>query len=241
MCAARDGAWEYEIEAAIEHAFRSRGARGPGYTTIVGAGANATVLHYIENSARLKAGDLLLVDAGAEVDLYTADVTRTSPVGGGFRPPARRIYQAVLDAQEAAIAAVRPGVTLEDVHARAVELLCEHLHRLGILPEPPGEAIEKGTYKRFYMHRTSHWLGLDVHDAGHYRLSGEPRRLEPGFVLTVEPGLYFGAQAPDVPEEYRGIGVRIEDDVLVTHSGAEVLTAAIPKQPDELERICGRG
>jgi Xaa-Pro aminopeptidase len=237
MRAAQPGAWEFEIEAAIEHAFRRRGASGPGYTTIVGAGANATVLHYIENSAQLEAGHLLLVDAGAEVECYTADVTRTTPIGGRFGRAHRQLYEAVLEAQLAAIERVRPGVTLEDVHTRAVEVLIEHLCRLRLLAELPADALANGTYRRFYMHRTSHWLGLDVHDAGPYRQAGAPRPLEPGFVLTVEPGLYVSADAPDVPDEYRGIGVRIEDDLVVTPNGCEVLTAEIPKQPAELERL----
>jgi Xaa-Pro aminopeptidase len=241
MRAARPGVWEYEIEAAIEHAFRRRGARGPGYTTIVGSGANATILHYIENRAQLGEGQLLLVDAGAEVEGgYTADVTRTVPVGGRWTRAGRRLYDAVLEAQQAALAAVRPGVTLDEIHDRALAVLVNHLCELKLCAEPPAEAIEKGTYKRFYMHRTSHWLGLDVHDAGAYRMAGRPRPLEPGFVLTVEPGLYVSADAQDVPAELRGLGVRIEDDVLVTSDGGEVLTAAIPKTPAELEAVVGR-
>ncbi|HJZ85698.1 MAG TPA: aminopeptidase P N-terminal domain-containing protein [Polyangia bacterium] len=240
MRAARDGTWEYEIEAEIEHVFRRRGARGPGYTTIVGAGANATILHYVDNRSRLEEGQLLLVDAGAEFDFYTADVTRTVPVGGRFRRPARRVYDAVLEAQQAAIARVRAGATLDDIHAGALEVLVRHLYEMKVLAEPPAEAIEKGSYKRYYMHRTSHWLGLDVHDAGSYRVGGGPRPLEPGFVLTVEPGLYFAVDDATVPEEYRGLGVRIEDDVLVTAEGAEVLTAAAPKRPADLEKIVAR-
>jgi Xaa-Pro aminopeptidase len=239
MRGARDGVWEYELEAAIEYAFRRHGARGPGYSTIVGSGPNACILHYIENVSRLRDGQLLLVDAGAEYDCYTADVTRTVPVGGTWTPGARKVYDAVLEAQEAALAAVRPDATLEQIHARALEVLVGHLHNWNLCEEPR-EAIEKGSYRRFYMHRTSHWLGLDVHDAGSYRQNGEPRRLEPGYVLTVEPGLYFAPDAADVPDELRGIGVRIEDDVLVTPAGGEVLTAMIPKRPADLERVVGR-
>jgi Xaa-Pro aminopeptidase len=239
MGLARAGVWEYEIEAAIEYAFRRHGARGPGYTTIVGAGPNGCILHYIENTSQLADGQLLLVDAGAEYDCYTADVTRTVPVGGKWTSGARKVYDAVLASQEAALAAVRPGATLDDIHARALEVLVAHLHEWKLCEEPK-EAIEKGSYRRFYMHRTSHWLGLDVHDAGSYRQSGEPRRLEPGYVLTVEPGLYFPPDAADVPEELRGIGVRIEDDVLVTPTGGDVLTKMIPKRPADLDRVVAR-
>ena len=238
MRGARGGAWEYELEAAIEFAFRRHGARGPGYSTIVGAGPNACILHYIENISQLRDGQLLLVDAGAEYDCYTADVTRTVPVGAKWTPGARKVYDAVLAAQEAALAAVRPGITLDEIHNRALEVLVDHLHQWKLCEEPK-EAIEKGSYRRFYMHRTSHWLGLDVHDAGSYRAGGEPRKLEPGYVLTVEPGLYFAPDAEGVPDELRGIGVRIEDDVLVTPAGGDVLTAMIPKRPADLDKIVG--
>jgi len=236
MRAARAGGSEREIEALIDYTFRRRGGSGPGYSTIVGAGANATILHYIENSAPLGRGQLLLIDAGCEVDGYTADVTRTFPVGARFTEPQRRFYEAVLDTQEAAIAMVKPGATLDDIHQAVVERLTRHLVALGILSGEVPELIESGAYKAFYMHRTSHWLGMDVHDVGFYSENGAARPLVPGMVLTIEPGLYVAEDAA-APPEYRGLGVRIEDDVLVTPTGGDNLTAATPKTVADLEKL----
>jgi Xaa-Pro aminopeptidase len=237
MRSARPGMYEYEIEALVDFTFRRRGASGPAYPSIVATGRNATVLHYTDNDRRLGPNELLLIDAGAERAGYCADVTRTFPTGARYAPAQRDLYEAVLAAQLAAIAAVRPGTTLEAVHTVALRVLVEALIAHGILAGPVDEAIEKGTYRRFYMHRTSHWLGRDVHDVGRYAEGGAPRPLEPGMVLTVEPGLYIPANVEDVPAPFRGIGIRIEDDVLVTADGREVLSAAAPKQVDEVEAL----
>ncbi len=235
LAAARPGASEHEIEAALDFAFRRLGGAGPAYPSIVASGANATILHYTDNSRRLEAGELLLIDAGAEFDHYCADVTRTYPVGGRYGAEARSVYDVVLAAQKAGIERVAPGATFEDVHMAALRILVDGLRSLGVLTGSTEEGIEKEAYRPYYMHRTSHWLGMDVHDVGKYRLNGQPRVFEPGMVLTVEPGLYFSTAAP--AERFRGIGVRIEDDVLVTDAGHEVLSAAVPKEPSEIERL----
>jgi len=235
LALARPGVNEQEIEAAIDYAFRRLGGAGPAYPSIVASGANATILHYIDNDRCLEKGDLLLIDAGAEYDHYCADVTRTYPVGGRFGDDARRVYDVVLAAQQAAIDKVAPGVTFDDVHDAALRVLVDGLRSLGALSMPAAEVIEKAAYRPFYMHRTSHWLGMDVHDVGKYRLDDKPRVLAPGMVLTVEPGLYFSSSVDDGAARFRGIGVRIEDDVLVTDAGHEVLTAEIPKDAAELE------
>ncbi|HKC25633.1 MAG TPA: aminopeptidase P N-terminal domain-containing protein [Thermoanaerobaculia bacterium] len=240
MALAAPGRREYELEAAVDRRFRASGAAGPAYPTIVAGGANATILHYVENSAPLADGDLVLVDAGCEYEGYASDVTRTYPVSGRFTPVQRRVYELVLAAQAAAISAVRPGARIEDVHAAARGVLVDGLFSLGLLSGDRGEAFEKNEDQRFTLHRTSHWLGRDVHDRGRYvEPDGASRLLVPGMVLTVEPGLYFRLDEDGVPAGLRGIGVRIEDDVAVTERGSEVLSAAAPKQPDELESIVG--
>ncbi|MBM4363919.1 MAG: aminopeptidase P N-terminal domain-containing protein [Deltaproteobacteria bacterium] len=240
MAAARPGQAEFEVEALLRGAFRRGGSERMAYAPIVGSGANATVLHYRKNDRTMQEGDLLLIDAGAEYGYYAADVTRTFPVGGRFSAAQRELYSVVLAAQEASIAAVRPGATLDEVHAASVRVLTEGLVALGLLSGPLDDAISSERYRRFYMHRTSHWLGMDVHDVGRYFLDGRPRPLEPGAVLTVEPGLYIPAIADDLPADYRGIGIRIEDDVLVTPGGHDVLSAAIPKQVADVEGACRR-
>ena len=236
MRAARPGRFEYEIEAELLHEFRRSGAQFPAYSSIVASGANACVLHYVFNDARLRAGDLLLIDAGCELDGYASDITRTFPVSGTFSGPQRDVYQVVLEAQRAAIAAVRPGARWNDPHDTAVAVLAQGLLDLRLLRGSVQEVLEKETYKRFYMHRTGHWLGLDVHDAGDYKRSGEWRKLVPGMALTVEPGLYIRAAA-DVPPAMHDIGVRIEDDVLVTDGGCEVMTAEAPKSVVDVEAL----
>jgi Xaa-Pro aminopeptidase len=238
MRAARDGVMEYEIEALIDYTFRRRGGL-PGYGTICGGGENATILHYVDNDRPLQKGELLLVDAGCEIDGFTADVTRTYPIGARFSPGQRKLYELVLNTEKACIAAVRPGANIDGIHAIAVAQLTEGMVRLGLLSGEPETLIESGAYKRFYMHRTSHWLGLDVHDVGAYAQGGQPRPLEEGMLLTVEPGIYVPADATDVPAELRGIGIRVEDDVVVESPGVghRVLTAAIPKEVDELEAL----
>jgi Xaa-Pro aminopeptidase len=228
---------EYEVEAMVDFTFRRRGASGPAYPSIVAGGANATVLHYTANDRPLAADDLLLIDAGAERAGYCADVTRTWPIAKRFAPAQRDCYQAVLAAQLAAIAAAKPGTTLDAIHTIAVRVLAEALTTIGLLSGSVDEIVEKETYRRFYMHRTSHWLGRDVHDVGRYKLGDTPRPLEPGMVFTVEPGLYISADADDVPADFRGIGIRIEDDVHVTANGVDVLSAAAPKQIEELETL----
>jgi Xaa-Pro aminopeptidase len=237
MRAARAGSWEYEIEALIDYVFRRNGAAGPAYPSIVAGGANATILHYTTNDRRLQPSDLLLIDAGAEFEFYCADVTRTFPVGARFEGAQKAAYELVLSAQLAAIDAVRPGARFDEPHRRAVRTLVEGLLSLGILAGSADEIEEKELYKPVYMHRTSHWLGMDVHDVGLYTQGDGPRALEPGMVLTVEPGLYVGDHVDDIDPVWQGIGVRIEDDVLVTATGHEVLTAAVPKRTDELEAI----
>jgi Xaa-Pro aminopeptidase len=236
MKAARGGVNEYEVEALIDYTFRRQGGH-PGYGTIVGGGVNATILHYVDNCEPLNKGELLLIDAGCEVDGFTADVTRTYPIGARFSPAQRRAYEMVLDVEKRCIASVRPGATIDGIHEQAVELLTQGMIDLGLLKGTVRELIDSGAYKRFYMHRTSHWLGLDVHDVGAYALDGKSRPLQPGMVLTVEPGLYVAPDATDVPADLRGIGIRIEDDILVTPTGHEILTRAIPKEPADLEAL----
>jgi Xaa-Pro aminopeptidase len=277
---ARPGMHEYEVQAALEFVFRVNGSPRNAYPSIVASGPNACILHYQENRRRMEAGDLLLIDAGCEYGYQSADITRTFPVGGRFTPAQRAVYELVLRAQEAAIAAARPGARYEVVHEAARRVLTEGLIALGALPRGLDEALASHHYREFFMHGTGHWLGMDVHDVGAYRVGSRSRVLEPGMVLTVEPGLYFDparetvtyrlfeyseeevwerryrlgtaaarkleeeekARAPKVehpvPRELRGIGVRIEDDVLITATGHEVLTAGTPKSVEEIERTC---
>jgi Xaa-Pro aminopeptidase len=234
MRAARPGRAEYEIEAELMHEFRRRGAQAPADTPIVAGGDRACVLHSVQNDAVLADGELLLIDAGCELDGYAADVTRTFPVNGRFSKPQREIYDLVLAAQAAAIAQVKPGNAWDAPHRAAVTTLVQGLIDLKLLAGGVAEAVETESYRKFYMHRTGHWLGLDVHDAGEYKRGGEWRPLAPGMVLTVEPGCYIRA-GDGVPERYAGIGVRIEDDVAVTETGAEVLTRDAPKLAADIE------
>ncbi len=227
---AKPGVFEYQLEAAIDRRFRTMGASGPAYPTIVASGDNATILHYTENSRRLAAGDLVLVDAGCEFGGYASDVTRTFPASGRFTRPQKALYGAVLAAQKAAIAAVTSGAAWDAPHEAARGVLLDALLDLGLLRGKRGTLRKKNAAQRFALHHTSHWLGLDVHDRGRYRdEAGAPRKLEPGMVLTVEPGLYVSADEKRVPKEYLGLGIRIEDDVLVTDSGPRVLTEGAPK------------
>jgi Xaa-Pro aminopeptidase len=240
MRAARPGMYEYEIEALVEYVFRRRGAAGPAYTTIVGAGANATVLHYVTNDSVLRAGDLLLIDAGCELGGYASDITRTFPVAGRFTAAQREIYSVVLETQLACVEMVRPGVSMEDLNECAVQMLTDGMLRLGLLQGDAGKIVEEKGYRKFFMHGLGHFLGMDVHDVGRYRLDDGPRKLAPGNVITVEPGLYVPADAEDVPDRFRGVGVRIEDDVLVTEDGRRVLTGKVPKQIEEIEELTAR-
>jgi Xaa-Pro aminopeptidase len=239
MRAARPGVNEAELDALLEYTFRRRGGTGSAYGNIVAGGANACILHYRENDRPLREGELCLVDAGCEWDFYASDVTRTFPVGGRFTSEQRALYELVLRAEEAALARIRPGATQDEVHDTAVEVLVDGLLALGLLDGTRAEALEQHTYRRFYMHRTGHWLGLDVHDCGLYTVGGIARPFEPGMVTTVEPGLYIAPDDESVEPRWRGIGIRIEDDVLVTAAGHELLTEDVPKAPDEIEALCG--
>ncbi len=238
MRVARPGMNEAEIDALIGYTFRRRGSTGSAYTNIVAGGENACILHYVENDQPLRDGDLLLIDAGAEWEYYASDVTRTFPIGGRFSREQRALYEIVLDAQKAAIEAIAPGRRFLDGHEAALAKIVAGLVDLGLLAGPIDRAIEEGTYRRFFMHRTGHWLGLDVHDCGAYWHEGESRPLEPGMVMTVEPGIYVAPDDDTVEARWRGIGIRIEDDVLVTPGGNENLTAGIPKEIEEVEAVC---
>jgi len=237
MAMARPGMYEYEVDGALREVFCKNGSERVAYSSLVGSGPNATVLHYRRNNRCMSDGDLLLIDAGCEYGYYASDVTRTFPVSGRFSDAQRRIYELVLSAQEASIEATRPGVTLDEVHERSVTVIARGLVELGIIEGPVDKAIEKQRYKPWFMHRTSHYLGMDVHDVGTYHVEGKSRPLEAGMVITVEPGIYISPGA-EVPEQYRGIGVRIEDDVLVAPEGPTVLSAAIPKTAGDVERAC---
>jgi Xaa-Pro aminopeptidase len=277
----RPGLYEYQIQAAMEFIWREGGSPDNGYPSIVASGPNAIVLHYIENDRQVEDGDLVLIDAACEIDFYSSDITRTFPANGSFSAPQRRVYEAVLDAHHQAIRSVRPGGTIRDTHDIARRVLTGHMVELGLLPTDADQAMEMHLYREFFMHGTSHWLGLDVHDAGAYRTADGHRTLEPGMCFTVEPGIYIAADRPEVeftllshdldawterrvvegtsaaraaeakerdaaekvthriPEELLGIGIRIEDDILVTIDGHENLTATVPSDPDKVERLCG--
>ena len=237
MKTVRPGMNEYEVEAMIDHHFRLNGATSPAYNSIIGGGVNATVLHYNANNAPLKDGDLLLIDAGAEYKGYAADITRTFPVNGKFSKEQREIYDLVLATQVSCVDMVRPGVTNDDIKAHSIQLITEGLIRLGLMSGDPAKLIEEKKHEEFYMHGLGHYLGIDVHDVGRYYVDGEPRKLEPGMVMTVEPGIYIGIENANVPAGYRGIGIRIEDDVLVTTNGPRVLTSKVPKDADEVEAL----
>jgi Xaa-Pro aminopeptidase len=236
MEATRPGIHEYEIQAALEYVFRSSGSTRNGYPSIVGSGPNACILHYTTNNRMMQDGDLLLVDAGAEFDYYTADITRTYPVSGKFSGEQQALYEVVLNAQKKAIYVARPGVNIAQVHAIAVEALTEGMLDLGLLSGTLKENLENQSYTKYYLHRTSHWLGMDVHDTGVYKTGDQWRMLEPGMVLTIEPGIYVNEAEES---RFRNIGIRIEDDILVTEDEAVVLSAACPKEVHELEALIG--
>jgi Xaa-Pro aminopeptidase len=234
----RPGAGEWVVQAAVEGAFLRAGAAGPGYGTIVGSGPNACVLHYVDNRRVVGDDDLVLLDAGAEVSLYNGDITRTVPAAGRFSAPQRAVYEVVEAARRAALSQVRPGATIGDVHDAAVASIVDGLVALGVLEGARGDLVARAAYKPFFPHQTSHWLGLDVHDPGDYARGGASRTLEPNMVFTLEPGLYFRPM-DDAAEPFQGIGVRIEDDVLVTIDGCENLSAALPTGPDDVEALVG--
>ncbi len=237
MQVCRPGMWEYQIEAELLHVFMRNGCRHTAYPPIVGGGANACILHYTDNNAQLQDGDLLLIDAGAELENYAADITRTFPVNGRFTEPQRLIYELVLEAQLAAIDKIRPGNHWMDPHRAAVRVLTRGLRGLGLLRGDLRTLIKKEAYKRFFMHRTGHWLGMDVHDVGDYKVGDAWRMLEPGMVMTVEPGLYIPAGSKGIAKKWWNIGVRIEDDVLVTRHGCDVLSKDVPKSVEEIEAL----
>jgi len=238
MLAARPGIHEFQLQAEVERVFRSHDA-DPAYSSIVGAGTNACVLHYRANAAQAKDGELVLIDAGAEYRGYAADITRTFPVNGRFTKEQRALHDLVGDAQAAALAQARPGIAYEAGHVAAVETLTEGLLRLGLLKGKLEKNLADGSYRRFYRHKTGHWLGLDVHDVGEYRFDGESRLLEPGMVFTIEPGVYVSPDDTTVDAKWRGIGIRTEDDVLVTRDEPEVLTDALARSADEIEALMG--
>ena len=248
MKTVRPGMMEYEVEAMIEAYFRKQGSAGASYTSIIGGGGNATILHYIDNKDELKDGDLLLVDAGCEYKGYASDITRSFPVNGKYSDAQREIYDVVLETQKSCVDMVRPGMRLEDLKTHSIEMLTEGMVRLGLLKGDPKKLIAEKKYMQFYMHNLGHFLGIDVHDAGRYYFKGESRPAEPGMVMTIEPGLYVSPDTSripdgfnkDIPAKYLGIGVRIEDDVLVTENGSRVLTHKVPKEREEIEALMAK-
>jgi Xaa-Pro aminopeptidase len=241
MAMCQPGVFEFQLEAEMLHTFAKNGARHSAYQTTVAGGENGCIFHYTQNDCALAKGDLVLIDGGAEYDYYAADVTRTFPVDGKFRPAQKALYNVVLRAQEAAIDAVRPGNDFNAPHRAAVAAATKGLVELGIVPGPLSRALKSGHTEALFMGPTGHWLGLDVHDVGEYKLGGEWRVFEPGMVTTVEPGLFIPVDAPKIDAKYRGIAVRIEDDILVTRGEPEVLSAALPKEPAQIERLVGSG
>jgi len=237
MQVVRPGMREYQLEAELMQIFMAAGSRWPAYPSIVGAGDNGCILHYTRNDDEIKDGDLVLIDAGCELDYYASDITRTFPANGRFSEPQRKLYQLVLDAQYAAIEATKPGNHWNQPHEAAVKVLTEGLVQYGLLEGDVDELIESLAYRQFYMHKTGHWLGMDVHDVGEYRVDGEWRELEPGHVLTIEPGLYIAPDDETVDEQWRGIGIRIEDDVVVTEDGCDILTRDVVKEISDIEAL----
>lgn len=233
----KPGMFEYELEAIVEYVFRKNGATGVGYPSIVGSGFNTTILHYNSNNERIEDGDLVLIDAGAEYDVFSGDITRTFPANGKFTKAQQAVYEAVLAANKEVIAMVKPGVSFMAMHEKAVEIIAGELLKLGLLAGDRNEIIEKESYRKFFMHRTGHWLGMDVHDAGRYQVQNDWRKLEPGMVFTVEPGIYIAQGAEGVNEEFFNIGIRIEDDIVVTENGCEVLTNGVPREVKDIEAL----
>ncbi len=237
----RPGRYEYHLEGAILHEFAENGARNPAYTSIVGGGVNACILHYTENADKLRDGDLVLIDAGCEYQGYAADITRTFPVNGKFSPEQKALYDVVLKAQLAAIKKIKAGNPYNQSHDATVRVITRGLIELGLLKGDEKQLIKDGAYRDFYMHRAGHWIGMDVHDVGDYRVGGKWRQLEPGMVLTIEPGIYVSPINTKVAKKWRGIGVRIEDDVAVTADGCEILTAGVPKTTEDIEALMATG
>ncbi|MDA7553987.1 Xaa-Pro aminopeptidase [Gammaproteobacteria bacterium] len=236
MQSVRPGMYEYQLEAEYLYAFNKNGARSPAYNSIVGGGNNSCILHYVENNAELKDGDLVLVDAGCEYQYYASDVTRTFPVNGKFSPEQREIYSIVLEAHKQSMEQAKPGNKWNLMHEKSVEVIVEGLLSIGLLQGSRDEIIDKGEYSKFYMHRIGHWLGMDVHDVGSYKQDGDWRPLEEGMVMTVEPGIYILDSMEGVDDKWKGIGVRIEDDIAITESGFEILTPDVPRTIEEVEQ-----
>ena len=239
MRAVRPGMYEYELESLIDSIYRKNGGTGPAFLTIVAKGANATTLHYTANDCQIQDGDLVLIDAGCEYQYYCGDITRTFPANGKFTEAQRAVYQSVLDVQCEIIESIRPGVSIGEPAQKAVEMLTEAMVKLGLLVGEKEKLIEDKEHRKFYMHSVGHMLGVEVHDVTKTREGEEHKTFQPGMVMTVEPGLYIDPDSENVPSEYLGIGVRIEDNILVTESGCEVLTAAVPKTIDEIEKLMG--
>jgi len=237
MRSCKPGMYEYQLQAEIEHEFAMAGASFPAYSTIVGGGANGCILHYVENRDQLQDGDLVLIDAGCELDYYASDITRTFPVNGKFSPEQKAVYEIVLEAQYAAIGAMVAGRHWSEPHDITVKVITEGLKELGLLKGSVDELIEKKAYTDFYMHRAGHWLGMDVHDVGDYKVDQHWRLLEPGMVMTVEPGIYIAPDNRKVAKKWRGIGIRIEDNVVITKDGHKILTADVPKAVDDIEQL----
>ena len=236
MQSVRPGMYEYQLEAEYLYAFNKNGARSPAYNSIVGGGNNSCILHYVENNAELQDGDLVLVDAGCEYQYYASDVTRTFPVNGKFSPEQREIYSIVLEAHKQSMEQAKPGNKWNLMHDKSVEVIVEGLLSIGLLQGSKDEIIDKGEYSKFYMHRIGHWLGMDVHDVGSYKQDGDWRPLEAGMVMTVEPGIYILDSMEGVDDKWKGIGVRIEDDIAITDSGFEILTPDVPRTIEEVEQ-----
>ncbi|MBT3145703.1 Xaa-Pro aminopeptidase [Neptunomonas phycophila] len=237
MQACKPGMKEYQLEAVITHHFMNEGCRLPAYSSIVGGGENACVLHYVSNRDTLRSGDLVLIDAGCEHDYYAGDITRTFPVNGQFSDEQKALYELTLKAQYACLDMIKPGVPWEAIHDCSVRVITAGLIELGLLSGQLDALIEEGAHREFYMHKLGHWLGMDVHDVGNYKVDGQWRTLQPGMVMTVEPGIYVSPSNMSVDARWRGIGIRIEDDVLITETGHEVLTASVPKTVDEIEAL----
>lgn len=237
MRSCRPGMYEYQLEAELQHEFASGGARHAAYNSIVGSGENGCILHYVENSGKMRDGDMVLIDAGCELEYYASDVTRTFPVNGRFSREQRALYELVLKAQVAAIAQIRPGNHWNQPHDASVRVITEGLVELGLLKGRVANLVKREAHRSYYMHRVGHWLGMDVHDVGDYRVGGEWRMLEPGMVMTVEPGIYVAPHNTRVAKKWRGIGIRVEDNVVVTDEGCEVITAGLPKTVEEIEAL----
>ncbi|HDZ56438.1 MAG TPA: Xaa-Pro aminopeptidase [Pseudomonas xinjiangensis] len=237
MQTCRPGQYEYQLEAELHYTFMRHGSRSPAYSSIVAAGRNGCILHYTENTAQIRDGDLVLIDAGCELDCYASDITRTFPANGRFSPEQRAIYDIVLAAQEAAFKVIAPGRHWNESHEATVRVITQGLLGLGLLKGELEELMAGESYKRFYMHRAGHWLGMDVHDVGDYRVGGEWRVLEQGMVMTVEPGIYISPDDDSVAKKWRGIGIRIEDDVVVTRTGCDILSSGVPKDPELIEAL----